>query len=124
MVMDFSLGIYSVQLICNRNSQVSFGPSKYRKMCALKTQSAIIMQSRGKATVEHDLAIPSPDAFELLIRVHAVALNPSDWMALDTFARPGAGAGYDFAGEVVEMGERVSDWAVGDRLAGFVHGCT
>ncbi|CAG7965167.1 unnamed protein product [Penicillium olsonii] len=92
-------------------------------MCALKTQSAIIMQSRGKATVEHDLAIPSPDAFELLIRVHAVALNPSDWMALDTFARPGAGAGYDFAGEVVEMGERVSDWAVGDRLAGFVHGC-
>ncbi|CAG8257411.1 unnamed protein product [Penicillium salamii] len=92
-------------------------------MCELQTQSAIIVQGPGKAKVEHNLAIPSPDAFELLIRVHAVALNPSDWMALDAIARPGAGAGYDFAGEVVEIGENVnSPWAVGDRVAGFVHG--
>ncbi|KAJ5344329.1 Protein TOXD [Penicillium brevicompactum] len=93
-------------------------------MGELKTQSAIIMQGPKKAHVEHGLAIPSPDAYELLIKVHAVALNPSDWMALDHFGKPGAGAGYDFAGEVVEIGENVkSQWAVGDRVAGFVHGC-
>lgn len=93
-------------------------------MSELKMQSAIIMSGPGKAKLEHDLAIPSPGPFELLIRTCAVALNPSDWMALDAFARPGAGTGYDFAGEVVEIGESVdSSWAVGDRVAGFVHGC-
>lgn len=82
------------------------------------------MKGPGQAQVEHDLAIPSPGPFELLIHTRAVALNPSDWMALDTFARPGAGAGYDFAGEVVEVGENVkAHWIVGDRVAGFVHGC-
>lgn len=93
-------------------------------MSALETQSAIIMKGPGQAQVEHDLAIPSPGPFELLIHTRAVALNPSDWMALDTFARPGAGAGYDFAGEVVEVGENgKAHWMVGDRVAGFVHGC-
>lgn len=92
-------------------------------MGELKTQSAIIMQGPGKAHVEHGLAIPSPDACELLIKVHAVALNPSDWMALDHLGRPGAGAGYDFAGEIVEIGKNLnSQWTVGDRVAGFVHG--
>lgn len=96
-------------------------------MSTLETQSAIIMKGPGQAQVEHDLAIPSPGPSELLIHTRAVALNPSDWMALDTFARPGAGAGYDFAGEVVEIGEIGENvkthWMVGDRVAGFVHGC-
>lgn len=93
-------------------------------MLELKTQSAIIMRSAGEAYVEHKLSIPSPDAAQLLIKVHAVALNPSDWMALDMLGRPGAGLGYDFSGEVVEIGEAIQvSWKVGDRVAGFVHGC-
>lgn len=93
-------------------------------MLELKTQSAIIMKSAGEAHVEQNLSIPSPDAGQLLIKVHAVALNPSDWMALDMLGRPGAGLGYDFSGEIVEIGEDVRvSWKVGDRVAGFVHGC-
>jgi len=75
-------------------------------------------ESQGEAQVEHNLTIPSPDSFEILIRIRAVVLNPSDWIALDTFARPGAGAGYYFAGEVVEIGQNVEG-----RVARFVHGC-
>lgn len=93
-------------------------------MSNLKIQSAIIMKGPGDAQVIHDLSIPSPDLGQLLIRTHSVALNPSDWMALDTCVRPGAGLGYDFSGEVVEIGQGVEAfWNTGDRVAGFVHGC-
>ena len=92
-------------------------------MSHVKLQSAVIMTGPGKAQVEHDISIPSPDYGQVLIKVYAVALNPSDWMALDAFSRPGAGMGYDFAGVVVEVGEGVKTRTVGDRVAGLVHGC-
>ena len=94
-------------------------------MSDLKIQSGIIMTGPGKAQVRHDLAIPSPDYGQLLIRTQAVALNPSEWMAMDAFGKPGAGVGFDFAGEVLEIGDGCAGWNVGDRVAGFVHasGC-
>lgn len=88
----------------------------------IKLQSALIVTSPGKAEVVDDLAIPSADPGQVLIKVHAVGLNPSDWMALDALGRPGAGLGYDFAGQIVEVGENVG-LSIGDRVAGFVHGC-
>jgi NADPH:quinone reductase-like Zn-dependent oxidoreductase len=91
-----------------------------------KVQSGLTMREKGRPEVQHDLGIPSPDMGQILVRVHAVALNPSDWMSLDTVARPGAGLGYDFAGEVVEIGPWMGSrcqWAPGDRVAGFVHAC-
>lgn len=75
------------------------------------------------AHIEHNLAIPSPDADQLLIKVRAIALNTPDWIALDMFGRPGAGMGFDFAGEVMEIGDRCKTWTVGGRVAGFVHAC-
>lgn len=88
----------------------------------VQLQSGLLVATRGKAEVVNDLAIPSPDAGEVLIRVHAVGLNPSDWMALDGLGRPGAGLGYDFAGEVVEAGKNVH-LDIGNRVAGLIHGC-
>ncbi|KAJ6111389.1 hypothetical protein N7523_007450 [Penicillium sp. IBT 18751x] len=93
-------------------------------MAELKLQSAIILKALGEASVVKDLSIPSPGIGEVLIRVQAVSLNPSDWMARDHLGRPGSGLGFDFAGTVLEVGEgaqRVR--SVGDRVAGFVHGC-
>jgi NADPH:quinone reductase-like Zn-dependent oxidoreductase len=92
-------------------------------MSHVKIQSGIIMSGLGTARIEHDLAIPSPDPGQLLIKVQAIALNTPDWMALDYFGRPGAGMGFDFAGEVVEIGDRSEAWTIGDRVAGFVHAC-
>lgn len=93
-------------------------------MPEIKLQSGIIMKGPGQAHVVNDLSLPSPGIGEVLIRVQAVSLNPSDWMALDAFGRPGAGMGFDFAGTVVEVGEDAQKWrSVGDRVAGFVHAC-
>lgn len=93
-------------------------------MAPEKTQHALIMQGKGRALLRQDLTIPSPDPGQILIRTHAVALNPSDWMALQFFSRAGAGMGFDFAGTVAELGSGTSHfWNVGDRVAGMVHGC-
>lgn len=92
-------------------------------MSQVKMQSAVIMTGLGKAQVQHDITIPSPDHGQVLVKTHALALNPPDWMALDFFGRPGAGMGFDFAGEVVEVGEGVHSRVIGDRVAGFVHAC-
>ena len=94
-------------------------------MAQEKTQSALIVQAKDKAQLRHNLAIPSPSAGQILVRTHAVALNPSDWMALEHFSRAGAGMGFDFAGTVAELGSDTDHiWAIGDRVAGMVHGCT
>lgn len=92
-------------------------------MASEKTQSALILQSQRKAAVIDDLTIPSPSPSQVLIHTHAVALNPSDWLAWEHFARPGAGLGFDFAGEVVEIGSGSDRWKIGDRVAGMVHAC-
>jgi NADPH:quinone reductase-like Zn-dependent oxidoreductase len=93
-------------------------------MSDIKLQSGIIMKDLGEAHVVNDLSIPSPGIGEVLLRVQAVSLNPSDWMALDALGRPGAGMGFDFAGTVVEVGEAAQKLrSVGDRVAGFVHAC-
>lgn len=92
-------------------------------MAPTKTQSALIVQAEGQAHLRHDLTIPSPDAGQILVRTQAVALNPSDCMALQFFSRAGAGMGFDFAGTIVELGLGTEHhWAMGDRVAGMVHG--
>lgn len=94
-------------------------------MAPEKTQSALIVQAKDRAQLRHDLAIPSPNPNQILIRTRAVALNPSDWMALELFSRAGAGMGFDFAGTVVELGSGTHQlWEIGERVAGMVHGCT
>ncbi|KAM0718767.1 hypothetical protein Q7P37_005838 [Cladosporium fusiforme] len=94
-------------------------------MAPEKRQCALIIQGKGEARLHDDLPIPSPDPGQILIRTHAVALNPSDWMSLDLFPRAGAGMGYDFAGTVTELGSGTEHlWAIGDRVAGMVHGCS
>lgn len=83
------------------------------------------MTGPGAVKVINDLTIPSPDYRQVLVKTHAVALNTPDVLALDLLGRPGAGFGFDFAGEVVELGEdHPEKWKIGDRVAGFVHGCT
>merc|ERR1712070_1280643 len=97
------------------------GPSL--NMTPAKTQVALIMQGEGKAFLCGDLSIPRPGPGQILVRTHAVALNPSDWMALEYSSRAGAGLGFDFGGTVVELGSNTSYlWDVGDRVAGMVHG--
>lgn len=72
--------------------------------------------------VLHQEADPTPGANEVVIRVHANALNYRDLMVLQgryrVPPRPGVIPLSDGAGEVVATGARVSRVKIGDRVAG------
>ena len=67
-----------------------------------------------------DLHDPVPSAGELLVRVHAAAINYPDVLIIEDKyqlkpPRPFAPGG-EIAGEVLSVGEGVTDWKPGDRL--------
>jgi len=73
-----------------------------------------------------DIAKPTIQADEVLVRVHAAAVNPKD-----TFVRKGRfqrltgkqfpmQLGYDFAGEVAAVGDRVTNFNAGQAVFGML----
>ncbi|KAF3390249.1 hypothetical protein F1880_009039 [Penicillium rolfsii] len=69
------------------------------------------------------IAIPSPKANQVLVKVSHVAQNPTDVQAFDSNAfGDGAVLGCDFVGEVVELGSQVTRFAKGDIVAGLIWG--
>ena len=71
---------------------------------------------------------PRPGEHEIVVRNHAVAVNPVDWIveAVGGFAYPWltypAVLGSDVAGEVTEIGQAVTGFQVGDRVLGHAVG--
>lgn len=63
-----------------------------------------------------------PKAGELLVQVHATALNPVDWKLLERATKADAVLAKDYAGIVIALGPETSGWAVGDRIAGIAMG--
>ena len=94
-----------------------------------KVMKAIVLTGPG----EHELRevpVPQPQAYEVLSKVRAVAICGSDpeifqgglagiWPPYYPFI-----AGHEWAGEVVALGEGVTNLKIGDRVAGEPHkGC-
>ncbi|MGB3827378.1 MAG: NAD(P)-dependent alcohol dehydrogenase [Ornithinimicrobium sp.] len=89
----------------------------------------------GPETLEvRDVDTPTPEADEVLIRVHAASLNAADWHVLraDPFfvrmsfglRRPKIkGLGADVAGVVEAVGEAVTEYRVGDEVLGELGAC-
>lgn len=70
---------------------------------------------------------PVPGSGEVLVRVRAAGLNGADGLQLRGLypAPPGSPAdipGLELAGEVVELGDGVTRWSVGDRVMAVVGG--
>lgn len=69
---------------------------------------------------------PRPD--EIVVRNHAVAVNPLDWLiqsrgqVVFRWLRYPAVAGSDLAGEVVEVGSAVTRFSIGDRVLALAVG--
>ncbi|KAK6082956.1 zinc-binding dehydrogenase [Seiridium cupressi] len=68
---------------------------------------------------------PTPGLNEIIVKNRAVAVNPIDWILQDQGTRATFGwikypfvFGSDVAGEVVEVGSRVTRFKVGDRVVG------
>ncbi|KAI0202390.1 GroES-like protein [Astrocystis sublimbata] len=72
-------------------------------------------QSRGYRLTK-DMEIPSPHQGSMLVRVHAVGLNPRDAKIIDFNRAPGSIGGCDFAGIVEKVGEGVTRFKEGDRV--------
>jgi len=79
----------------------------------------------GNTAVVSDVPIPEPAEDEVRIKVHSVALNPVDplYVAHPT-DKPGRVVGSDVAGTVDKLGKNVTEWAVGDKVAGLLQGAT
>ncbi|KAH8819904.1 alcohol dehydrogenase-like protein [Xylogone sp. PMI_703] len=95
-------------------------------------QTAVITTADGTHAVSHDRPVPPCGPKSVLVRVRAVALNPTDHKTPARVRTAGLTAGCDFAGEVVAVGahaneepeacERSRRWACGDRVFGVVYG--
>lgn len=84
----------------------------------MSTMKALV-SVEGKTAVVKDIPIPKPEEGEILVKVHYVAQNPTDWKAMMAVP-PGRTIGCDFAGTVQESNG--SHWREGQRVAGFVQG--
>lgn len=85
---------------------------------------AIVKGELGQVSLVHDRSIPALKAGHILVKVAAVALNPIDWMKVDSFPAPDSILGCDYAGTVEAIGENVDleQFKEGDRVCGYILG--
>lgn len=90
---------------------------------------AVVMRAPKEYGIE-EVDIPQLGYGEVLIRVRSVAICGSDPKLFDGVMRPTWPreypyiSGHEFSGEIVEIGDGVADFKVGDRVAGEGHlGC-
>lgn len=92
------------------------------------TMKALILNSYDvKAFTASQIAIPTPGQNEVLVKIHASGVNPIDYKIREgsaTYATPELPAvlGTDLAGEVVRIGEGVTQFNVGDEVYGLTGG--
>ncbi len=91
---------------------------------------AIVMRGPGEYGVE-EVDMPTPGFKEVLVKIKAVSICGSDpkvfsggYMSIGWPPAFPFTPGHEWAGEVVALGEGVTDFKVGDRVAGEAHcGC-
>jgi hypothetical protein len=107
----FSLPTFNFNFqLQHQNMSSSDLPSSHRAL-------VVNTQQTGWVVKEQPLPIYDPIT-DVLVRVHAVALNPTDWKHLAAI-KPGGSVGSDFGGVVCRGG---GGYEVGDRVAGFTRG--
>ena len=99
-----------------------------------------------KISAVQEVPVPSISDDEILVKVVAVAQNPTDWQRthfdilllylrnlnhlsflyhdvdIDLVGNAGTICGCDFSGNVAAVGNNVTHFNVGDHVAGFTHG--
>lgn len=90
-------------------------------MTSTSTCRAVVSVAAGQAEVQ-TLPIPQVGNDTILVRVKAVALNPTDWKSNATEGSVGLRLGCDYAGIVEDVGSEVTKFEKGDRVCGIVWG--
>lgn len=68
--------------------------------------------------------VPQPGSEDVLVRIHASSVNPVDWKVREGYLkdmlphRLPLTLGWDFAGQIVAVGDQVSGWQIGDAVYG------
>ena len=82
-------------------------------------QKALVLPEAFAQWAIREVDIPRPGPGEILVRIDAVGLNPVDWFVqmFDRFKSqyPVIG-GWEAAGTVVQLGEGVTSFAIGDEM--------
>ncbi|KZP13236.1 GroES-like protein [Athelia psychrophila] len=84
------------------------------------SQKALFIPSKQAAFAVASTGVPTPAAGELLVKIQAAGLNPIDWkiqkygFAVETYP---AIIGSEFSGTVEAVGEGVTSFQKGDRVA-------
>ncbi|RXW11342.1 hypothetical protein EST38_g14513 [Candolleomyces aberdarensis] len=84
------------------------------------TQKALFLTKASGDFIVSTAPIYKPGKEEVLVKIHAAALNPADWKVVTQYSHflsnfPSI-LGSDIAGEVVELGEGATGFAIGDRV--------
>ncbi|MDA8277756.1 MAG: zinc-binding alcohol dehydrogenase family protein [Actinomycetota bacterium] len=94
----------------------------------MATNRAAWIRSRGSKLEVGEAKFSPPQNNQILIRNHAIAINPLDWIIQIAggfmyrwLAYPTV-LGSDVAGEVIEVGSEVTNFSVGDRVIGHAVG--
>ena len=87
------------------------------------TQRAIVIDGPKQATIHDNVPVPKLRPGTILVKVVAVAINPTDWKHIDFLPSEGSIVGCDYAGTVVAVAEGVKrDFKPGQAVFGFSHG--
>lgn len=87
-----------------------------------KTMKAMVITNYGGTDVfcEKEMQIPEPKNKELLVKVHATSVNPVDYKIrkgqIPTGVKPPQILGFDVSGVVEKIGEKCTDFKIGDEV--------
>jgi NADPH:quinone reductase-like Zn-dependent oxidoreductase len=73
--------------------------------------------SKGPTVTIHEVPIPTPNADQVVIKVIYSGTNPKDWKRAEY--GPAHNTGDGISGYVEEVGENVTEFHKGDRVAAF-----
>lgn len=89
----------------------------------METRAVVINEYGGKEKLaEAKVSLPELGADQVLVKVAATSINPIDWKLREGYLKqmfPWSFPiilGWDVAGEIVEVGQKVKDYHVGDRI--------
>ena len=85
-----------------------------------------VLVDENKNLVYTEVADPIPKSDEVLVKIYATALNRADLLQRQGKYPSPKGCpewmGLEIAGEIVEIGEQVTGWKVGDRVCALLGG--
>lgn len=88
----------------------------------MTTKAIVLVDGPEKVAIRE---VPKPKLRDgyVLVKVHAVGLNPTDWKSIDSKrGMAGTRRGCDYAGVVEEVGENLGKpFKKGDRIAGMIN---